>query len=123
MWSGFEQRETINVRISKINPCCRILDCADSAGCQAAGAIDGLGLSLVIGSAYATAQTLSPGRRYKPMQFKNMESERKQTVPLGQVYMTPGAGRAMAESGENLWDFIRRHQSGDWGDVGAEDKQ
>lgn len=42
-----------------------------------------------------------------------METKRKQKVPLGQVDMTPGAGRAMAESGDNLWDFIRHHQSGD----------
>ena len=102
---------------------CRILDCTGSVGRQAAGAIDCLGLWPVIGSAYATAQILSSGRRYKPMQFKNMETERKQTIPLGQVYVTPGIQRAIDECGDNLWDFIHRHQSGDWGDVDVDDKQ
>ena len=37
--------------------------------------------------------------------------------------MTPGVQQAIAESGENLWGFIRRHQSGDWGDVDVDDTQ
>jgi hypothetical protein len=51
--------------------------------------------------------------KIKAKSIKHMETKRKQKVPLGQVDMTPGAGRAMAESGDNLWDFIRHHQSGD----------
>ena len=52
-----------------------------------------------------------------------MENNRKQCLALGQVYMTPGVQQAIAESGENLWGFIRRHQSGDWGDVDVNDTQ
>ena len=41
---------------------------------------------------------------------------------LGQVYMTPGASKALAESGEHPFSLLRRHQSGDWGDLCQEDK-
>lgn len=37
--------------------------------------------------------------------------------------MTPGVQRVIDECGDNMWDFIHRHQSGDWGDVCEEDKQ
>jgi hypothetical protein len=43
--------------------------------------------------------------------------------PLGQLVATPGALQAMAESGEDPLTFVVRHQSGDWGEVPAEDAQ
>ena len=42
---------------------------------------------------------------------------------LGQTAATPGALEALAESGQTPDFFIARHQSGDWGEVDAEDQQ
>jgi hypothetical protein len=39
---------------------------------------------------------------------------------LGQLVATPGALDVLAE--ESFWPYIRRHASGDWGDVCDEDK-
>jgi hypothetical protein len=36
---------------------------------------------------------------------------------LGQAVATPGAAQALEESGESPWLFLRRHLSGDWGDL------
>ena len=41
---------------------------------------------------------------------------------LGQVCMTQGARDALAECGESAERLLQRHQSGDWGQVCAEDK-
>ncbi|MDT5267961.1 MAG: hypothetical protein QOH49_147 [Acidobacteriota bacterium] len=43
--------------------------------------------------------------------------------PLGRLFLTPGAIAALEESGQQPFDFLRRHQSGDWGDLGKEDKR
>ena len=37
--------------------------------------------------------------------------------------MTPGAGEALAASGEDVWTLLHRHQSCDWGDVDQDDKR
>ncbi len=42
---------------------------------------------------------------------------------LGQTVATPGALAAMTESGQSPCEFLRRHISGDWGEVDAEDQQ
>lgn len=42
---------------------------------------------------------------------------------LGQVVATPGALAAFEQSGEQPLDYVRRHQSGDWGDLCDEDRQ
>ncbi len=41
--------------------------------------------------------------------------------PLGRLVATPGALRLLAETGTTVADLLRRHQSGDWGDVPPED--
>ena len=41
--------------------------------------------------------------------------------PLGRVVATPGAIAAMQEAGVAPADLLRRHVSGDWGDVPSED--
>ena len=41
--------------------------------------------------------------------------------PLGRVVATPGAIATMQEAGVAPADLLRRHVSGDWGDVPAED--
>lgn len=41
--------------------------------------------------------------------------------PLGQIFLTVGAKEAFEESGQNAFEFLSRHQTGDWGIVGKED--
>lgn len=43
--------------------------------------------------------------------------------PLGTVVATPGALRALEESGESPFDFLVRHASGDWGELDEDDKR
>ena len=43
--------------------------------------------------------------------------------PLGQIIATPGALRALVEVGQNTMKSVRRHQSGDWGDLSEQDRQ
>ncbi len=42
---------------------------------------------------------------------------------LGQVVATPGALDALRRSSQSPAEFLRRHVSGDWGDVDAHDSQ
>ncbi|HTQ57846.1 MAG TPA: hypothetical protein VMI94_25440 [Bryobacteraceae bacterium] len=43
--------------------------------------------------------------------------------PLGRGVATPGALQALEESGESPGIFIKRHVSGDWGEVDEHDQQ
>ncbi len=45
------------------------------------------------------------------------------SFPLGQMVATPGALEALAQTGQDAFEFIRRHQQGDWGDLCEDDKQ
>jgi hypothetical protein len=47
----------------------------------------------------------------------------KPRFTLGQVVATPGALAAIGVSGDDLSIFLARHQSGDWGDIGAHDRK
>ena len=47
----------------------------------------------------------------------------KAQFELGAIFITPGALEALEEAGQDPWEFLRRHQSGDWGEVCEEDKQ
>lgn len=42
---------------------------------------------------------------------------------LGQIVATPGAIRALDESGQSAFEFLQRHVSGDWGELDDEDKR
>ena len=42
--------------------------------------------------------------------------------PLGRIVATPGALQALEEANQNPFEFIQRHQSGDWGELCEEDK-
>ena len=42
--------------------------------------------------------------------------------PLGKVVSTPGALRALAESGQSPQEFLARHERGDWGDLETSDR-
>ena len=44
-----------------------------------------------------------------------------QKFALGQVVATAGALAELAESGHQPGEFLERHQSGDWGHLGAHD--
>lgn len=43
--------------------------------------------------------------------------------PVGKVVATPGALAALVAAGQTPWALLHRHQTGDWGEVPAEDKQ
>lgn len=47
----------------------------------------------------------------------------KQRFAPGQVVVTPGALDLQERRGILLRDLLSRHVCGDWGDLGAEDKQ
>jgi hypothetical protein len=42
---------------------------------------------------------------------------------LGRIYLTPGANEALDESKQEPFEFLSRHQTGDWGIVGKEHSQ
>lgn len=42
---------------------------------------------------------------------------------FGQIVATPGALDACAKADDNLARYIRRHATGDWGEVDSHDKQ
>ena len=43
--------------------------------------------------------------------------------PLGQIVATPGVLTALSEAGDSPASFLRRHASGDWGEIDYEDLQ
>jgi len=45
------------------------------------------------------------------------------TFDLGRILATPGALKAMEESGQAPVDFLKRHFNCDWGDMDDEDRQ
>ena len=46
----------------------------------------------------------------------------KQRFAPGWVVATPGAAEAFSRTGDNPYSFVRRHESGDWGDLDQEDR-
>ncbi|MDQ1589595.1 MAG: hypothetical protein QOG71_222 [Pyrinomonadaceae bacterium] len=42
---------------------------------------------------------------------------------LGKMVMTQGAAAALDEAGQSPFEFLNRHQRGDWGEVCDEDRQ
>lgn len=45
----------------------------------------------------------------------------KSLFPLGQTVATPGALRVLGDTGVSWVSLLRRHQSGDWGEVDLSD--
>lgn len=43
--------------------------------------------------------------------------------PLGRVVATPGALQAISEAAETPAGFLRRHLTGDWGDLDESDRR
>jgi hypothetical protein len=52
-----------------------------------------------------------------------MESVEKAKFGLGRVVATPGAVSALEEARDTALAYLRRHESGDWGDVPPEDRE
>ena len=52
-----------------------------------------------------------------------LEPTMKPKFQLGQLVATPGALKALQESGQSPCDFLSRHVAGDWGEVCDEDKR
>lgn len=48
-------------------------------------------------------------------------SDRPSLLELGFVVATPGALRALEAAGQSADEFLARHVSGDWGELGAAD--
>ena len=43
--------------------------------------------------------------------------------PLGRAVATPGALKALEQANQNPFEFLQRHQAGDWGELCEEDKR
>ena len=43
--------------------------------------------------------------------------------PLGRIVATSGALQALQEANQNPFEFLERHQGGDWGELCEEDKR
>ena len=44
-------------------------------------------------------------------------------LPLGKVVATPGALKLLLQAGEDPFDYLARHATGDWGNLGAFDRR
>jgi len=42
---------------------------------------------------------------------------------LGRIVATPGALRALEQANQNPFEFLARHQTGDWGELCEDDKR
>ncbi|HEV8430099.1 MAG TPA: hypothetical protein VGQ41_19510 [Pyrinomonadaceae bacterium] len=42
---------------------------------------------------------------------------------LGETFITPGAQEALDIAGQTVIQFLRRHMSGDWGELSGDDAQ
>lgn len=51
-----------------------------------------------------------------------MIAKRTARFPLGKILATPGALKALSDSGQAPLDFLSRHARCDWGDVCLEDR-
>ncbi len=52
-----------------------------------------------------------------------MTDVEKAKFSLGRVVATPGALSALEDAQESALGYLRRHESGDWGNVPAEDQE
>ncbi len=48
-------------------------------------------------------------------------NEKAVLFPLGSIYLTIGAREALRKSNQEPFEFLLRHQRGDWGDLGRVD--
>ncbi len=45
--------------------------------------------------------------------------QRTKKLEIGSVFLTPKASRALVEANESPDEFVARHESSDWGEVGS----
>jgi len=50
-------------------------------------------------------------------------NEKSVLFPLGRIYLTAGANEALDESKQEPFEFLSKHQRGDWGDICDEDRK
>jgi hypothetical protein len=50
-------------------------------------------------------------------------NEKSILFPLGRIYLTPGASEELEMANQEPFEFLAKHQRGDWGIVGKEDSQ
>ena len=50
-------------------------------------------------------------------------NEQSILFPLGRIFLTSGANQALDESKQEPFEFLNKHQTGDWGDICDDDKQ
>ena len=55
--------------------------------------------------------------------FNDPAPRQPNRFPLGQTCGTRAALQSLAEAGQAVNDLLRRHQAGDWGEIGDEDRQ
>ncbi|HEY0428917.1 MAG TPA: hypothetical protein VGC76_14140 [Pyrinomonadaceae bacterium] len=51
------------------------------------------------------------------------KQQNKALFTLGQIFLTVGAKNALQESNQEAFEFLSRHQQGDWGEVCKDDKK
>jgi hypothetical protein len=51
------------------------------------------------------------------------ESRKPDHFSLGRIVVTPGALRAIEDSGQSPEEFLARHHSKDWGELSDEDRR
>ena len=47
----------------------------------------------------------------------NAATQSTALFPLGQIFFTEGAAEALGDAGQLPAEFLRRHQTGDWGEL------
>ena len=65
-----------------------------------------------------------PALRLWSSEFDDQETTGNRPLfPLGQIVATPGALAALEASGQTPFEFLVRHNAGDWGDLVEEDRR
>jgi len=76
----------------------------------------------VIAISFRDAEGLLPDERLAAFTVKAAKALMDPKFPLGMLVYTPGARDALEEAGQTATEFLLRHASGDWGDLGEEDR-
>src|SRR3990170_912584 len=61
-------------------------------------------------------------KQREPQERRRHMQSTKVLFPLGQIVATPGALDALTRAKQSPHDFLNRHGTGDWGELGNEDK-
>lgn len=77
--------------------------------------LDELPVTSVYSDDDAVADGLKTEHAYTPIAARRFE--------LGRVFVTTGAAALLDRTGQDQETLLRRHQSGDWGELGDEDRQ